>query len=225
MVHLLHSEVKLWAQDRSRARLLRGGQDLLCPRRYLIKVLLKALQLHLDFLYNRRRQQELITCKEKSQPVCYEEQITKGTFKILINLCWVCLCKDRPEAMHSLRSAGIWAAVEEGSQRAYNLCNSFRTDCIKTQDLKANAILCCIFILQTNTDCTSHSIFKQKRAERAGNLIPLSSFCNLNHCPYSPPYCMYSGTIGLNSVKPFQSTTELLTTMLWVFCLLKWFGH
>lgn len=53
MIHLLHSEIKLGAQDRSRGRWLRGGQDFLGLHRNFIKVLFEAFKLHLDFLCER----------------------------------------------------------------------------------------------------------------------------------------------------------------------------
>lgn len=50
VIHLLHGEVELGTQDRSRGRRLRCGQDFLRLRRHLVEVLLETLELHLDFL-------------------------------------------------------------------------------------------------------------------------------------------------------------------------------
>lgn len=50
LVHLLQSDVQLWAQDWS-AGLLRRGQDLLSFLRHSVQVLLNSVQLHLHFLF------------------------------------------------------------------------------------------------------------------------------------------------------------------------------
>lgn len=50
VIHLLHSQLELRAQDGNGGRRLTRGQDFLRLHRHLVQVLLETVELHLDSL-------------------------------------------------------------------------------------------------------------------------------------------------------------------------------
>lgn len=142
VIHLLHSEVQLWAQDGSGGSLLGGGQDLFCLRWHLVKVLLETFKLHLDFLLDRRRQQHAVDLKLDWGSTWKKKQKHYMT----LNHCFLFARIGQRNSTHSEVTRDPSSCRGKVNSRPEKPWNSLRT-------AYKLAILGCIFTLESNTDC------------------------------------------------------------------------